>query len=295
MIAVVNPAAGRGTAEAQWRRIRDDLHRLGVNADTLVTSAPGDAETRSRRARLEGFRTFVAVGGDGTVHEVVNGLFDGNGFPRDLRLAVVPAGTGMDFARNVGAKRGHAAAVERVIRGRELCLDVGLVPREGRVFVNFMETGLGAAVVARVSQMGDRWPGRLSFFAAALSAAVTESNIRVRVETGGDFVYEGPAVSVVAANGRYFGGGMKIAPAARMDDGLLDLLILGDLGKLEFARQIWKIYPGKHVSHPKVVHLRASAVTVTTRDESLLDLDGELRGKGSCSATVLPRALTVLV
>jgi diacylglycerol kinase family enzyme len=201
----------------------------------------------------------------------------------------------MDFARNVGAKRGHAAAVKRVTRGRELRVDVGFMRDEGRVFVNFMETGLGAAVVARVSHMGDRWPGRLSFFAAALSAAVTESNIRVHVQTDGAFVYEGPAVSVVAANGRYFGGGMKIAPAARMDDGLLDLLILGDLGKLELARQIWKIYPGKHVSHPKVMHLRASAVTVTTRGESLLDLDGELGGKGSCSATVLPRALTVLV
>jgi YegS/Rv2252/BmrU family lipid kinase len=294
IVAIVNPRAGRGRGEQIWRRVRASLGERGIGADTHVTHHSGNAMVLAQQAVEDGYRTVVAVGGDGTVHEIVNGLLDGDGVRDDVRLAVVPAGTGMDFARNLHIRRGARAAADRIATGRERRVDVGVLLGQNRAFVNFMETGLGAAVVAHEAHMGDRWPGRASFLVSALRAAMQEDNIRVRVEIDGHTVFGGRAVSVVVANGPYFGGGMKIAPRARLDDGLLDVLILGDFGRLELAGQIWKVYPGVHVSHPKVVHLRGRSVAVRPLDFSLLDLDGELGGDAQCEITVLPGGLRVL-
>lgn len=294
VVGIVNPVAGNGRAGKVWGRVEKELHALGFDTRTCVTRRAGDGADLAREALSAGHRTIAAVGGDGTVHEIVNGFFDGKDIRVDARLAVVPAGTGMDFARNIGARRGVPAAVERIVRGHVRRLDVGLVPSLGKVFINFMETGLGAAVVAREARLSDNWPGRASFFVAALGAAVSEDNLPVHVRVDGRSVYEGPAVSVVVANGRYFAGGMKIAPMAKLDDGLLDVLILGDFRRLELARQIWKIYPGVHVTHNKVLHLRATSAEIKTEGRSLLDLDGELGGRGSCLVRLMPGALRVL-
>lgn len=294
VVGIVNPVAGNGRGVAVWERVERQLHALGMGTRTCVTRGPADGATLTREALSAGYRTIAAVGGDGTVHEVINGLYQDSHIVSDARIAVVPAGTGMDFARNIGARRGVRAAVERIVRGQERRVDVGLVPAEGRVFINFMETGLGAAVVAREARLSDKWPGRASFFVAALAAGVSEDNLPVRVWVDGEPVYRGPAVSVVVANGRYFAGGMKIAPMAKMDDGLLDVLVLGDFRRLELATQIWKIYPGVHVTHEKVLHVRGTTAEIETEGQGLLDLDGELGGSGSWRVQLLPGALRVL-
>lgn len=295
ILAVVNPAAGSGRAESIWQRASLELERRGIAVRTVVTRARGHAATLVEEARRDGYTTFAAVGGDGTVHEVVNGLLDDTGIDPGVRLAVVQAGTGMDFARNLGLGRGLRAAVGRILAGKERHVDVGFVPSERRSFVNFMETGLGAAVVAREARLSDAWPGRASFLVAAVGAAMTERNVRIQVSADGIPIYAGCAVSVVVANGQYFGGGMKIAPVARIDDGLLDLMILGDFGRLELVRQIWKIYPGAHLAHRKVLHVRARSVSIQAPDSALLDLDGELGGNPSTTVRLLPSALRVLV
>lgn len=172
---------------------------------------------------------------------------------------------------------------------------MGFVPGEQRAFVNFMETGLGAAVVAREARLSDVWPGRASFLVAAVGAAMTESNLPMRISADGTTLYQGPAVSVVVANGRFFGGGMKIAPPAQIDDGYLDVLVLGDFRRLELVRQIWKIYPGVHLTHNKVIHARARSVSIDAPDTALLDLDGELVGRPSGTIHLLPSSLRVLI
>jgi YegS/Rv2252/BmrU family lipid kinase len=295
ILAIVNPAAGGGRAVSVWDRVERQLTASGVRVEAMLTHRAGDGMALTAEARRDGYTTFAAVGGDGTVHEVVNGLVRGQGIDPACRVAVVPAGTGMDFARNVGMQRGVHAAAQRIIRGRERRFDVGFVPSVGRAFVNFMETGLGATVVAREARMSDRWPGRASFLLAAVGAAVSQRNIPVRVSADGQNVYCGPAVSVVVSNGRYFGGGMKIAPPALMDDGLLDLMILGDFRRVELIRQIWKIYPGVHVTLDKVLHVRARTVSVEAEGSGLLDLDGEVGGDPTCVAVNLPGALRLLI
>lgn len=239
-----------------------------------------------------GFTTIVAVGGDGTVHEVVNGFSDDD--LARARLAVVPAGTGMDFLRNVGLPRGARSIAELIASGQERSVDLGRAQAgENRYFVNFAETGLGAAVVAREEVLSPSWPGRVSFFLAAVRAAMAEQNALSRVAVDGAVVYDGPLVSAIVANGRYFGGGMKVAPVASVTDGWLDVLILGDFSRAELVAQIWKIYPGTHVKHPKVLTVRARQVSIEPVGPARLDLDGELYGTGPYIFGVLPSALRV--
>lgn len=293
VVAILNPAAGRGRAEQLWSRVATRLEWHGIHASALRTAGPGDATRLTREALAAGSRTIMAVGGDGTIHEVVNGFLDDGAIRQDARLAVLPAGTGVDFVRNLGLRRGVVPAVERVLRGRETRIDLG---RAGEyAFVNFAETGLGASVVAREREFGGGWPGRASFFLAAVQAAMDEDNIGVRIVVDGGAVYDGPAVSVVVANGRYFGGGMKIAPSASMDDGLFDIFVLGDFNRIELVSQIWKIYPGVHVGHRKVLWRRGRRIEIDVDRQTRLDLDGELRGPGPYQLDIHPGALRVVV
>jgi diacylglycerol kinase (ATP) len=172
---------------------------------------------------------------------------------------------------------------------------VGMSLRQEHIFVNFAETGIGAAVVAREAQLVHTMPGRASFFFAALDAVRQQENMSARITVDGKDVYNGKLVSVVVANGRYFGGGMRIAPKASMDDGLFDVVVLGDFSRGQLLTHIWKIYPGVHLRHSKVAWTRGRRVEVEPLAPSHLDLDGELYEHGAHDFNILPSALRVLV
>ncbi|MGI8968662.1 MAG: diacylglycerol/lipid kinase family protein [Chloroflexota bacterium] len=293
-MAIVNPAAGAGRGPVRWRHVDAALAGLGIVADVQTTQYPGHAELLAADAARGGYGTVLAVGGDGTVHEVVNGLAVG-GLEHAPVLGVVPAGTGMDFARNIGLPRRVPRIAKVISAGCTARVDVGESESDGRLFLNFAETGLGAAVVAREAQLSNGWPGRVSFLLAAISSALRDSNISAKITVDGDVVYSGPLVSAVVANGRYFGGGMKIAPLASVTDGELDVLILGDFSRAQLIAQIWKIYPGTHLHHHKVLWLRGQQIRIEPRSLTQLDLDGELGGAGPYSLIVRPGALRVLL
>jgi YegS/Rv2252/BmrU family lipid kinase len=294
--AIVNPAAGSGRGPRRWRTVEALLNKAGIRAETFVTATSGEGADAARHAAAAGIDTIVAVGGDGTVHEIVNGLADGNVVRPDVRLAVVPAGTGMDFARNLRLPRRPDLVAARVIAGRERAIDVGVAEEASHhLFVNFAETGLGAEVVAREARMSNLWPGRVSFLIAAMGASLRESNVEASVLVDGAMVYDGPLVSVVIANGQYFGGGMKIAPHAAVDDGSLDILVLGDFARAELVSQAWKLYPGSHLRHHKVRGLTGSTIAVLPKSTTRLDLDGELYGEGPYTFSVARSALRVIV
>ena len=201
----------------------------------------------------------------------------------------------MDIARSLGLGARPLRIAERLTSPRRIEVDVGMAAG-GRVFLNFAEEiGLGGSVVARQSASRGRLPGRLSFLAAAVHSMMTEPLARVRVEVDGVLAYDGPTVSTVVANGRFFAGGMKIAPSASMGDGHFDVIILADFTRAQLAANIWRVYPGVHLKHPKVVFTRAGEVRVVTEDSLQLDLDGELYTRRGVSLQALPRALTLLV
>jgi YegS/Rv2252/BmrU family lipid kinase len=292
---IVNPAAGGGKSERRWKRARRLLRAQGIKTTVMTTECPGHGTSLAKDVIGQGFRTVVAVGGDGTVHEVVNGMFVEGKPVGDVRLGIIAAGTGMDFQRNLGVRTGVRSSVYSITRGEERRVDLGLASGEtSRVFVNFAEVGLGTSVVLREARFGSAWPGRASFFVAAIEAAISEQNILARVTADGDELWAGSTVSVIVANGPYFGGGMRIAPPASVDDGWLDVVVLGDFSRRERITQIWKLYPGAHLRHKKVLWQRALETQVDSDGTTYLDLDGELYADRDFHFSVLPGALRVL-
>src|SRR5579859_4029533 len=175
MAAIVNPAAAGGRSLRIWQAVESCLRSAGITVDVWFTREPGDGTAQAADALDSGHTTLLAVGGDGTLHEVVNALWHQGRVRSDVRVGVVPAGTGMDFARNAHMRRGARAAVNRIVRGEEQRFDLGALTEPfPRLFVNFAEMGLGAAVVAREAAYSSRWPGRASFFLAGIAAAARD-------------------------------------------------------------------------------------------------------------------------
>jgi len=245
----------------------------------------------AQRAALDGFPLVVAVGGDGTVNEVVNGLVDQNRVSL-ASLGCLFTGRGCDGVRNFGLPRDLREACRRLVEGNTATVDLGLVRwgRGGeRYFVGSAGAGFDAAV-AQKAQVG-RVGGILSYLPALASTLATYRNQRITVEGDGRALFDGPAAAVVIANGRYFGGGMRIAPEARLADGRLDLIVLGDLGTWEILWWTPSVYWGGHLANPKVSSHRVETVQLSGVTPLPCHLDGEVCGETPLSVSVLPGVL----
>lgn len=278
------------------------LEAAGLQAEAHFTEGPGHATRLVAEGIRAGHRFIVAVGGDGTLNEAVNGFFDpeGQAIAPDAELGVLCRGTGCDFIKSMGIPRSEELAIQRLVSGVSRPIDVGRVQFQSasgqesiRYFLNIAEAGLGGAVVARVERTSKRLGGFASFLMGTLAtfAAYRNRPMTLRFD-------DGPAETLVAANlvvgnGRYFGGGMCILPEAELDDGFFDVLLMGDFTRRELFGNIAKVYRGRHLTHPKVRHLRARKITVSSPEPLLLDVDGEQPGLGPATFTLLPRAIRV--
>jgi diacylglycerol kinase (ATP) len=235
---------------------------------------------------------WVVVGGDGTVNEVVNALADGG------EIAVLPAGTGQDFARTHGIPSNFYEAVRVVLDGEFRTIDLGRVELDDgttRFFANVGSAGMSGAVARRANAMSKRLGGRATFFYALTCEFLAWQNTRVVVELDGGLRREAPMHDVIVANGNWHGGGMKLAPDARQDDGLFDIVIIGDVTKVDFLTTAPKLYSGRYLSHPKVELLRSSSVAVSATEPLPLEVDGEPIGATPARFEVVPAALRLRV
>ena len=297
---VVNPAAGNGSTGKRWDELSGRIGGLGVEHEALMTHARGDATELAARAILEGADTVVAVGGDGTINEVVNGFFMGADAPT-AALGVLPMGTGGDFCRTVGIPGDFASAVH-TIRARNLrTIDAGHIQMSGldggtltRHFVNIADAGIGGVVVERVNRTSKLLGGRVSFQYAAMMTLLGYRPPRVVVESA-QGKFEGAAQNVVVANGQYFGGSMHVAPGAIPDDGLFDVVIFGDIARFEALRSINDIYSGKHMQNPKVTSWRTAELRVSSDERVLVDVDGEMCGTLPATFRVVADAIDLVV
>ena len=300
-LVVCNPMSAAGRTGREWPGIQRILLEAGLEFDHRLSRSQADATHLTREALRSGYRRVVAVGGDGTLNEVLNGFFeeDGGGPVRaDAVLGMVPNGSGGDFRRTAGIPRDHLAAGALLARGDERPLDVGRIdyeeePRGGvRFFVNIADCGLGGEVVARANASSKRFGGTATFYWASVRAIFAFGRRRCRVEVDGVPV-EGRMQNVVVANARYFGGGMHVAPDARFDDGLLDVVIMGDIPRWRALADSRTIYKGAHLGRPGIAVLRGRTVRVIPRDvvPFRFDVDGELVGRAPATLTVLPGVL----
>ena len=283
---ILNPAAAGGKALKALARVHGVLKRLDRPYAIHVTKARGDAIDAALRFADEGAERIVAVGGDGTVHEVANGIHRSGASPA---LGIVPIGTGRDFARTVGTEKNVELAVLKAMDAVPRPIDLGLVTyADGseRAFINIAGLGFDA-IVARKAE-SSRLPGtNLPYLASALSTLAGFKNIDIRVESD-DEAIETRAVFVQIANAQYMGGGFHFAPMAMIDDGLLDVCIVGNFSKVELIRHIPKVYGGKHTTLTKFRHFTATRVNISSTGIARLQLDGELLGETPVTFSVIP-------
>ena len=301
---IVNPAAHKGGAAKRWPAIEAELTaRLGP-FKPHVTQAPGHATELARGALADGARRIVAVGGDGTVNEVLNGLLDSSGrlSAPDAVLCPVPAGTANELCRALGhladPRRAYDAAAGPSTRAIDL-LHVRCTGLDGRSVERFgyliVSLGAAATISHRTSQ--SRWVKKLGGIAYLLMTPPVTLGYRNRaVAITVDGVTEGsrPIFTAMVGNTENGGGGMKLVPGARFDDGILDLIEMGDVTPLAMLTTVLpKVYSGAHAHHPKVRMSRGTSFRFESAVETLVDLDGETVGRLPLEVSVIPKAFAV--
>ena len=242
---------------------------------------------------------MVAIGGDGTLNETVNGLMRAG---TQTEVATIPLGTGMDFVRTYGIPTKFEDAVRTAIGGATRTIDVGRVSyREWsggdgeRYFANVGSVGMSAAVAQRANGMSKLLGGRVTFFYALTRVFFEWENTEVTVELDDGTRREGRMHDVIVANGQWHGGATWLAPEARPDDGVFDVVLIGDVTKRDFVTTSPKLYKGTYLAHPKIDLLRSTAVGVDAPERLPIELDGEQVGTTPARFEVIPAALRVRV
>jgi len=298
LVLIANPRSGRGKVEAALPEVERILRDAGLGYRIVRTTHPGHATAAAREALLAGERYLVAAGGDGTVHEVVNGMMqDGRPLAADAVLGVVAAGSGCDFVRSFGLPGDAVQAARHLTGDRVRPIDVGTVTfTDGRAsvtrcFVNIAEAGLGGAVVARAA--GLMGVGR--FLGGARYACgfwLTLPGFRpatVRLDADGQ-AYQWRAFNVVVANCRFYGGGMQISPKSQPGDGVLDVLAMTG-PKSDSFTTLPKVYRGTHLPHRNIAELPARRLLVEADPPFPVEADGESLGTTPASFGIIPGAI----
>jgi YegS/Rv2252/BmrU family lipid kinase len=299
-VFLVNPASGSGATARRWPALESRVRAAGLEPDVAFSSAPGDLARLAREAAEDGAGLVVAVGGDGTVHEVANGLLDAERRPLP-DLGLLPRGTGDDFARALEIPSAEDEAVAVLRTGTSRSVDAGRVSyhRAGGEaarshFVSMSGVGMSGAVAARLNRSSKRLGGRVAGLVSTFAVFARWTNVPLQVRVD-DQEREGLMEDVLVANTAYHNGGMRLCPDAEPDDGVFDVLLLGDVTKLDLVRTLRKLYNGTHLPHPKAELLRGATVTVESAEPLPVELDGEQPGTTPVRFEVLPAALRVRV
>ena len=301
VVFIVNPNAANGAARKLWPGIAAKAQqRLGATR-TLFTERQGHAIALARQAAQEGAGLVVSVGGDGTMNEVVNGLMNDDGTPVNPETAMgqISIGTGGDFRKTTGLPKEPDAALDWLVGESTKPIDVGrlrMIDGDGnqavRFFINITSAGIGGEADDRVNRTTKAFGGFVSFFWGVLTAMVGYRNKPVHIvldderDLGVRIVF-----SIAVANGQFFGGGMHMAPAADLADGLFDVVIIGDLNWREKLFKLPKVYSANHLGLAKVESYRARKVVLTSDETVLLDVDGEQPGRLPTTFDLFPSAL----
>jgi YegS/Rv2252/BmrU family lipid kinase len=312
IVFVVNPRSAAGATRRRFEAVRAQfrarLQAVGASLDVRLTTHPRHATLLAREAVQQGALAVVAVGGDGTNNEVINGFFDESGarLPGDTAFGVVTSGTGGDFRRSFGWSTNPYQDLERLCRlqrrridvGRLTCRTPGGTDEVSRFFVNISSFGLSGLVVDTVNRSSKALGAKLSFMAGSVRSMVGHRPQRVRFKIDDGPPEEADISLVALANGQYFGGGMWVAPDALPDDGLLDAVVIRGGGLPFWIKNGLKIYTGGHRALPGVTTTRCtrfSAEPAQKGEVVLIDLDGEQPGELPARWEILPAAVDLLV
>jgi len=300
LVLIANPRAGRGRVDAALPEAERVLREAGLEYRVVRTARPGHATGAAREALLGGERFLVAVGGDGTVHEVVNGMLDdGKPVAPDAVLGVIAAGSGCDLIKSFGLPADAEQAAGHLAGDQVRVIDVGSVACAGqdklRYFVNIAQVGLGAAVVARTAGLtrAGRWLGGAKYAAGFWLTLPRFRPAAVRLDADGH-AYAWRAFNVVVANCRFYGGGMQISPKSDPGDCLLDVLVMTG-PKSDSFTTLPKVYKGAHLPHRHIAELQAGQLRVEADTSFPVEADGEVLGSTPASFGIIPGVIRLKV
>jgi diacylglycerol kinase (ATP) len=308
-LVIVNPESASGTTRKAWPQIASDLRTHFGPFTVAFTERAGQGTDLAMDAARSGIDLIIACGGDGTISEVANGILSSG---KDVELGILPSGTGGDFRRTLEIPMHTRKAAGILREGRSRRIDAGrvsFVNHDGadtnRYFLGVASCGMSTEVIERVKSGGPDWlpsntpawlGGRVSFGAAMLQTAARSSRSRLVVQLDDTHERHLTVANLCIANARYFGGGMKVAPDARLTDGKLDVVSIGDLSALRIFTSAPRLYLGSHISMPEVSHSLARKISVRAANKSqsvAIEIDGELPGRLPAMFQVIPKAIRV--
>ncbi|UNC90668.1 diacylglycerol/lipid kinase family protein [Candidatus Contubernalis alkaliaceticus] len=283
---IVNPAAGKGKVKKLWPDIESYLKKQKICFTYEFTRGLNHARELACRAMAKKIKKIIVVGGDGTIFEVINGIDPGK-----VTLGIIPMGTGNDFARTAGIPQDWKKACRVLANGNEMPVDLGRINEY--YFINLSGTGLDAMTVCDANRL-KKYLGKISYVVGLLKQLICFKPIHIEV-LGRDLCYSARAWMVSVANGKYYGNGMMVAPRALLDDGLLDIIIVEELPRLEFLKVFPQVYKGTHLDHPKVRFFRERELEIKTQRPLPVHCDGEILNLTSLKYSVVPGKLTIKV
>lgn len=300
-LVIVNPQSGGGATGRRWSALEPRVRAALGDVEVALTRARGDAMRLAAEAARSGVVRLIAAGGDGSLNEVVNGVLSA-GCGDSVTLGLLPLGTGCDFARALGGPRGFDAALAASADAPPRTIDAGHLRCHGldgepaeRFFVNEASFGLSARVVEEVERSGKGLGGTAAFLLGTLRGAMRHRCAPIELYVDGRRVFTGPAMLGAAANGQWFGGGMRIAPGARLDDALLDVVWVREIGLGALVRKLPKLYAGRHLGDPVVGSLRGARVEARAEPNTVgVEADGEWIGSLPAQIGIRPAALRML-
>jgi diacylglycerol kinase (ATP) len=303
IMAIVNPASSNGKTGRRWPELNRLMQEKGLVYDFLLTKGPGDAAKIACHALEEGYRTILSVGGDGTLNEIINGIFQaGDELRKLVTVGVISMGTGGDFVRTLQIPKDLNKAIDCISKGKKRRIDLGIASflkpngeKTFRYFCNIADIGLGGDTAARVNRTSKVFGGFISFLYSTILSLLLYKNKEITAVIDEKVERKSKITTLVIANGQYFGGGMKIAPLAQPDDALFDILFLHDMSKTKLLFNLFKVYKGKHLSVKGVELMRGEKVVITSPDVALVELDGEQPGRAPLEIQILPGSMQFFV
>jgi YegS/Rv2252/BmrU family lipid kinase len=309
-LVIVNPTSAGGATGSSWSQLASDLSSQFGPFKNVFTAKRGDAMKLAIQACRKGTTFIIACGGDGTISEVANGILNS---AKDVEMGILPSGTGGDFRRTLEIPAQARTAARILKTGRTRRIDVGRVSfidkngeESSRYFLGVASCGMSTKVIERVKREGSNWlpanapqwlSGRASFGASLIQTAMRSEPTKIVVRLDESHERRLSVINFCVANARYFGGGMKIAPSAKLADGKFDVISVGDLSALKIMMRAPRLYLGSHLSMSEVSHALAGKVVVRAanrgEEEVALEIDGELPGRLPATFQIIPQALRV--
>ena len=302
-MVIVNPKAGSGRGLKDWPVISNQMYDSGLGFTCVFTAHKYHAVELTVKAINDGFRNIVAVGGDGTIHEVVNGIFIQKAVPTtDVSLAVIPTGTGNDSIRMYGISKTYSEAVRSLAEKRSILQDVAKVTfyetrvKHVRYMANVAGLGYDAVVNLKYNNLKDEGKqGKMLYLRSTFNTFMKFRSKHFNIKADGKPFYEGMVFSGAVGIGQYNGGGMQQMPNALVNDGLMDLTIIRKMSKFRVLRNFKLLYSGNIYTNPKVIFTQAKEIEISTVPETRIEIDGEAVGFSPFTFELVPHSIRVVV